>query len=153
MSEHNPILKSCILCDDVRREESGKYILSGVYTGGPIVREVPQLAEMHVFCIVEYGGLDGLDMRFLVEAENFAREGHVRFEEGETVGNIELGFPFWTLLEEGGKIRFHWTTDKGQGGTFEWKVTVADNATRISPEDAAIVRTAFEASLALSKIQ
>ena len=84
MSEPLPKLEYSLLCDDVRREDSGKFIVIGLYGDNILVQSFPALLQLSL--LVSVRSQSAGDVPFLLEAmladqEVYVGEGTLRFEE------------------------------------------------------------------------
>jgi hypothetical protein len=63
-----------ILCDDVRREDNGKDIIIGVYSGGIIINELPAPLALKVWIQLRHSGAGQTKLRVEInlEGENLA---------------------------------------------------------------------------------
>lgn len=87
MSTARGIVKSVIICDDVRIEDNGKAILIGVYSGTITLRKMPTAMRLAFWLLGEVEGEGKLD--FAVKAEfKPAKEGEKPFEA--TIAPFEM---------------------------------------------------------------
>lgn len=95
------ILRSTLLCDDVRREDSGKLIIIGVYTPHIVVQSTPAVLSLWTFQVWEADAVSTNRLTILVrhiESRTTVFEGaaHVAIPGS---GQGFLAFPF-------GRLRF-----------------------------------------------
>lgn len=57
-------LTGMILCDDIRREQNGKFILIGVYGISILCNEFPAQLNLHLFCSIQPTRLGDVELEF-----------------------------------------------------------------------------------------
>lgn len=124
-------LSSVILCDDVRREDNGKDILIGVYTGDVLVPKFPISMSICLWLLMKTKGMGDFErsVRVLDPAGKIIAAGQFR----ATIGEKEEGFASFALtkmplnIQSTGEIKFQW---KSPGG--RWKTLLTKNV-QINP--------------------
>ena len=127
-----------VLCDDVRREDNGKYILLGVYTGG-INFDAPFPVRKRGLFVFSLGQVSSkrIEMAFRVRHKNsgeVALNGEVKLEMRSNVNPeladgrnlpIELAFPISPIeFHLGGKYAAQYKDGSGRWKTLlEFDVT------------------------------
>lgn len=85
--------QSIVLCDDIRREDNGKLMLIGVYTGDIVSAEFPAYLSLRLFMLYDAGKSEKhrLDIVCMLdEVEALMLEG--------TVSQADLGYPVQMVL-------------------------------------------------------
>ncbi len=136
--------KTIVLCDNVHREDNGKFVLAGVYTGGPIVRQIPALSKMYVFASFDLQTRENFELNFSISAEGFVAEGSVESTFAQDSLTIDLALPFYTLLESGVDVVFKWHVGDEDGGQVSWDVSLAHDVTTLEGEAAERVKQLFD---------
>lgn len=70
MSQKTPkvLPREVILCDDVRREDNGKFLMIGVYTGGIVVHQLPYQMPLALLLSYEPVGLGKITGELQIQA-------------------------------------------------------------------------------------
>ena len=59
--------KGVILCDDIRQEQSGKYIIIGVYSAGVLVTQMPATLRLSLYTTLKFSEAGRFDLTILAE--------------------------------------------------------------------------------------
>src|SRR5512139_3475912 len=100
-------VETVVLCDDIRQEANGKYLLVGVYGSNIVVRRFPVNIRLAVWLLVhpkELGTFEGR-IRVVGPQEAILADGRLAFEIKATNGTI-MAIPGLPLqLQREGQIR------------------------------------------------
>lgn len=111
-------LRTTLICDDVRREDNGKFLLIGVYTPNIVVYQLPATLQLCAFQVWESDARAAHQFRVTVR---HAESGAVVLERSASMEVPEAGPGF--LVLRFGDLRFEVV------GTYELVVTL-DEADR-----------------------
>ncbi|PDS34834.1 hypothetical protein CO665_28165 [Rhizobium anhuiense] len=109
------------VCDQVRQEINGKFILIGVYTNGIILPQIPTTFSLGVWLLLESERLGDVQFKFRVrmpdqDVELFSIEGEVNvieLEDWTPIGfgtNILVGQPGRLTIDAMLQDETEWTT-------------------------------------------
>lgn len=126
-----------LICDDWRREDNGKEILIGIYTGGIVVPQMPIVLQVCLWLYIqpqEVGDAD-FDVRILDPSDKEVLQGNFQFhvasiEFPTTVPLVRLPLQIGQL----GTSKFQW---KAPG--HDWETIVEKNVSLPVPQTASQV--------------
>jgi hypothetical protein len=130
-------LLAALVCDDWRREDNGKEILLGIYTGGIVVPQIPVALQICLWLYVQppEPGVAQFDLRILEPSHKEVLQANFQFqvastEHPMTVPLVRLPFQISQL----GTFKFQW---KLPG--HDWKTVVEKNVSMLPPRTASQV--------------
>lgn len=141
---HHVKLNFCLLCDEVRREDNGQMLVVGLYTGGPILHELPAVFEASILCSFDMRGIEKENLDFSLEGHGFSGKGTVPWEENAQATTADLLLPIQCLVEQAGPITFRWASSQSGEGFFTWNIYVSDRAKHLTEEAAEKRRAGFK---------
>ncbi len=124
MAKKTPTIKisTVLLCDDARREDTGKDILIGVYCGDVIVGELPTNIIVCLWLLIETrtSGKVDKEIRIINPVDQPILSGKL----SATINTDEKGYASFMLprlllaIEKEGIIKFQWRSPKGRWSTI-----------------------------------
>ena len=117
-------LLAALVCDDVRREDNGKEILIGVYTGAIVVPKLPASLPLSLWLHLQTRGSGEMKLEFRVigpAAKELAHgEAMVGFAESDQPASLALPkLPL--VLDAEGMLEFQWRQNGADWSTLARK--------------------------------
>ena len=112
MSKLGYKISSVLICDDIRREASGKEILIGVYSSDIIVSSIPaNITRLSFRIILNVEHTEFKRWHFIIDSPSqrdlIAQKGSIKIERAGRPSIFSLSIPLLAVLETGVfKIRF-----------------------------------------------
>jgi hypothetical protein len=102
-------IETAVLCDDIRQERNGKYLLIGVYGGNIIVRSFPTDLQLALWVLARPKTLGRAQVRIRVigPQQNTLVEGGLEFELKDPARATIMALPGLPLqIQSVGELRF-----------------------------------------------
>ncbi len=130
MVESAPKLKliAALVCDDTRREDNGKEILIGVYTGAVIVPELPAALPLSLWIYFqpESAGHLRLGVRVLFPERSPILEARAEADINTVAEPLSLTLPRMPLnFKTEGLLTFEWRVGDGEWEPLAQKMVLA----------------------------
>src|SRR6185436_1737323 len=112
-------IETAVLCDDIRQERNGKYLLIGVYGGNLVVQSFPTDVVLSLWMLAhpKTTGRTQVRVRVVGPQESTLVEGGLEFNLKDTTKAAILALPGMPLqVQTEGKLRFEMTAR----GQKEW---------------------------------
>ena len=143
--ESKVALRSAVLCDDVRREASGKVTLVGCYGSGIRFRKRPSIVQAKIHCVFQI--MDDSIEKFSIQIETPAA-----FESQEINKNefpnpekpFEIIIPVTSMVEEVDKLILSYSIEEGIWvKILEWSLTFRDDAVDLTEDEIKTLRIMY----------
>ncbi len=108
-------VETAVLCDDIRQERNGKYLLIGVYGGNLAVRSFPTDVVLALWILArpKMAGRTKVRMRVVGPQESTLVEGELEFNLRDTASATIMALPGMPLqVQNEGELRFEMASDE-----------------------------------------